>query len=286
MPATGSARSAGSGAGIRIASFGHALFAVTMIGLGIIGLMKGGFTAIGSGVRKNLPGRAALAYLCAAILLGAGIGLLWKRAAALSSRVLLAYFALWMLLFRLPLLAHAPKDPSVWWACGEIAVMIAGAWVLAVTFGGDRPGAVTGAMGLRLARGLYGFGLIQFGIAHFTFLQRTVSMVPGWLPGHLAWAYFTGGAMIAAGVAIVLGMAPRLAAVLSAWELSLFTLLVWVPVLVTGPDASSWNEFVDSWALTAAAWVVAESYRGLPWLALGTRPTLPANAPAGILPGP
>src|SRR5690349_6871159 len=97
-------KSTGTGAGFRIAGFGHALFAVTMIALGIMGLMKGGFTAIGSGVPKSLPGRTALAYLCGAILLGAGIGLLWKRAAALSSRVLLAYFALWMLFFRVPLL--------------------------------------------------------------------------------------------------------------------------------------------------------------------------------------
>lgn len=247
---------------------GRWVFAVTLIGLGIIGLITGHFTPTWSGVPAGLPGRAALAYLCALVALGCGAGLLWQRSAAVASRVLLAYFVLWFLVFRVPLVFEAAASSGTWWACGATAVMAAAAWVLYARL---NTGFASGDKGVRIARVLYGLGVIPFGVAHFTFLERTVSLVPAWLPWHLAWAYLTGCAFIAAGLAVLIGVSARLAATLLTMQMGLFTLLVWVPILLGSPSASDWNEFIESWALTAAAWVVAESYRSMPWLAVGKR---------------
>jgi uncharacterized membrane protein len=261
----------------RAPSIAHVLFATTFVALGIIGLIGGKFAPVWQPVPKAVPAREALAYLSAIVSVATGMGLLWRRAAAPAARVLLASLLIWFVLFRIPVALRAPSVEVSWEGCGETAVILAGAWVLYAWLASDwdrqRLGFAVGESGVRLARVIYGLALIPLGLAHIVYLKQTAALVPAWLPSHEAWAYFTGCAYIAAGVAVLLRVLAKPAAVLSALQIGLFTLLVWVPILATGPrGASDWSESLISWALTAAALVVADSYRLCSAAPSGQRP--------------
>lgn len=249
-------------------------FAATMIALGVLGLIKGDFAPIWNGVPKGLPAREVLAYLCTAVSLVCGLGLLWRRTVALAARVLLAWLLLWMLLLKVRFIVLEPMVELSYQRWGVTAVLVAGVWVLFAWFATDSDrlwfGFATGDKGVRIARVFYGLAMIAFGLSHFAYLNLTAPLVPVWLPWHVGWAYFTGCTYLAAGVAMLIGVHARLAATLSAWQMGVFTLLVWVPLMVTGTmTASQWGEFVVSLTLTVSAWVVVASYRGTSWLAMG-----------------
>lgn len=261
---------------MRITSLGHVLFATTMIALGILGFVKADFTPVWAPVPKATPVRELLIYLCALASLVSGVSLLFRRTAAIAARLLLGYLLIWFVLFRVPALFHAPTAQDSWSGLGETSVIVAAAWVLYAWFADSRDkqriAFATGDRGVRIARILFGLALIPFGVAHFNFIKETASLVPSWLPFHLAWAYFTGCAFIVAAIAILIGVFARLAAALSTFQIGMFTLLVWVPIVAAGSkDAFQWSETILSAAITAAAWVVADSYRGTPWLAINKR---------------
>ena len=269
---------------VHVTSAGHALFAIAMIWLGMMGLTEGTFVQVWQPVPKWVPARDALAYLCGFISLAAGIGLLWRRTAAAAAGILFASLLLWLLVLRLPNLFYQTPLVLVAWTFGSTAVMVAAAWVLYAWFADDRDrrrfGFVTDQRGVRVARVLYGLSLVPFGLAHFMYLGATTALIPAWLPWHVAWAYLTGAAFIVAGLAVTFGVFARLAAALSTLQLGLFGLIVWVPRVVTGAvNDFQWGEFVVTCALTAGAWVVADSYRGAPWLTMLARPAPPHDRP-------
>jgi uncharacterized membrane protein len=239
-------------------------FALGLIGLGVLSLAYGDFALQWQPVPTWLPARTYVAYASGAIMVACGVGLLSPRTAALSSGVLLVYSLLWLLLLKLPSVVMAPLVEVNWLGFGEIAVIVAGALVLVAADRRRRESSrfafATGANGTRIARILFALALIPIGLSHFVYAPQTTDFVPAWLPFRAGWAYLTGAAHIAAGLGVLFGVVPRLAAMLEAAMIGVFTALVWVPLVARAPTSQlQWTGFLISWTIAAAAWVVAGS---------------------------
>lgn len=259
---------------MRLTNWSHSLFAVGIIGMALLGLVYGDFPLVKQPVPHWAPWREAWAYACGILILASAIGLLFTRTAALASRVLLVYLLLWLLFLRIPRLAMAPSTILSWYVFGETTALLSGTWAIFASLGTQvrslRLKFTVGENGVRLARILFGVALFLFGLAHFGYLKYTASLVPAWLPWHLGWACITGASYLAAGLGTLFRIYPRLAATLAAGMMSLFTLSIWIPRVITMPaDQRQWTELLSSWTLAAGAWVIAESYRGIPWRSIG-----------------
>ena len=235
---------------MRYARVARAIFATGIIAAGIAGIVYGDFAGIWQSLHTSVSIRNALAYASAAIMLACGAGLMVKRTETLAARVLLCYLTLLALLFRLPAVLKTPRVEGTWQSMSEMVALLTGAWVL----------STSSTRAARVAQLVFGLALIPFGLAHFIYLDMTAPLIPAWIPAHTALAYFTGAAQIAAGVAILLNVVPRLAASLEATMLSAFTILVWIPAILAKPTSQgAWSELTLSWAISGAAWVVAAS---------------------------
>jgi uncharacterized membrane protein len=249
---------------MRMTGPGRLLFALSLAVLGAFTIGFPGFAPAWPLVPKGIVWHDALVNLSGAILLAGGIGLLVPRTAKPSSLVL-AGFLLLQLLLQIPHVAAHPLVEVMWEQTSENLIYVAGAWTIFSMLPRDG-GAFANLGNVRAGQMLFALALPAIGLSHMLYLDQTAPLIPSWLPFHVPLAYLTGAAHIAAGAGILFGVLPRLAATLEAVMVSLFTLLVWIPI-VTAPSPSrfDWAEICVSTVISGSAWAVAESFRGRSW---------------------
>jgi uncharacterized membrane protein YphA (DoxX/SURF4 family) len=242
-----------------ILPLGWRVYALGVMALSLVCIAWGDFD-LGQPVPKTFPGRAGLAYAAAALMLVAGAAVEWRRTVAWGAAALTVYYALIVVILMngRVVLAHQAEFGSYSGAAEQLAIAAAGLIVFAAS---ARIDAALAARLARVGQVVFGVCAVLFGGAHFFYMNLTTPLVPKWLPPTQEfWAYATGVAHIAAGIAILTGVQARLAAVLLTVMYASFTVLVHVPMLLA--DSSSrmnWSENALNLALIGAAWVVAES---------------------------
>jgi uncharacterized membrane protein YphA (DoxX/SURF4 family) len=241
---------------------GRCLFAIAAASVGILALAYGDYAPAWHAFPAWSPGRGACIEGFSLILLAASAALLVPRTSVPALWAIGVYYLIWAVIAAAPIGA-APLSIGAWYGTTEALTALAGVVLL---FSMIRP--ETPALAARLARIVFGLTCVFYGWSHFAYADYTAGMVPAWLPGGMAFAYVTGACHSAAGLAVIAGILPRLAATLEATMMSLFGLLVWVPTFLVDdkpkwatPPQNQWTELVVNLVLAAAAWVVALSLR-------------------------
>lgn len=251
---------------MRHIDFGRTFFGFGMAGLGVLGLVFGQFALQWQPVPASLPGW--LGYVNGGLLLAGGIGLLLpRRFAAIPALGLLAYLALWVIVQAVNAAAH-PLDVGANLPLFEDLALMCGAWFACAAIAKGGTGFLAGSGGLMAARLLFGIACLVFGASHFLYAGFTAQMVPAFLPFHLPLAYITGAGHFAAGLALISGVLARLAAVCEAAMMSLFVVLVHIPMVAAPPPDMTqlfWTMLFVACALSGSAWLLAASLKDRPW---------------------
>jgi uncharacterized membrane protein YphA (DoxX/SURF4 family) len=224
-------------------------YAVGAIGLAVLAFLYRDFAFQWQPVPAGIARRETLVLVSAGLLALGGVLALLPRTGFL--RLLLpVQYLVWALALHVPLVVAKPNVAALLGLAEILALATGGA----ALFLGRRPGGTRTAL-----RILFGLCAIVFGISHLVYPAITAAMVPAWLPKPLYWAYFTGGAHIAAGLALVSGVSARVAATLLAVMCGSFVVLLHAPRVWAAPaNRLEWTMLLVSLSITGAAWLARD----------------------------
>jgi len=252
---------------VHIITLGHVLFAAGLIGVGLLSLGSGDFAYTWQPVPEWVVWRSGFAHFSGLLLSGTGIALLIRGSSAKGAIVMSFYLALLMLSLHLPRVLYSPADVARWLGLCENLALVCGGWILARALSRWRtepPGKIW--TNQSVPQLLYAGACVVFGVSHFVYADATAGMVPAWLPYRIGFAYLAGAGHFAAGVAMLSGIVPGLAATLEAGMISSFVLLVHIPGVFSDPDSRpQWTMLSVASALAGAAWLLAGSFHRKMW---------------------
>jgi uncharacterized membrane protein YphA (DoxX/SURF4 family) len=257
----------------RLGTVGRLAFGTAILAFGVISLAYTDFVSSLQPVPASVPGYGTLAVLSGLALTAAGGAIAVGRGLRTAGLLLGAFLASWILFLHVP---SAFLEPALlrspWWIRTFETLTFAGAALILATAADP----LAPRYRIDRARVAIGLSLPVFGVLHLVYPESVAALIPPWYPLPMFWAYFTGFAQIAAGLAIATGVLPRLAATAAGlmyglWALTLHTPRNWCRLY--GPCEAFPELPMVEWAnlrpevtslfvavgMCGAAWIVAGS---------------------------
>ena len=249
---------------------GRWFFGVGVLSTGLLQLVTGAFVRIVPKLPAWVPAHSFWAYAIGVVLVVAGLALLSERTARVAGAVVGAMVLVMLVLLCLPELVVHPTlarpflHGFMWTKPFKALALVGGAALVAHSVPGGTSmlaPLVRGAVRLAPLGALFlAAFLVVCGVQHFVYNDFVTAMVPAWVPGQRFWACFTGVALFAGGVGILVPRTSRLAAGLSALMIFLWVLMLHIPrALLLPQHAFETAGIFEALALSGVALTVAAS---------------------------
>jgi uncharacterized membrane protein YphA (DoxX/SURF4 family) len=248
--------------------FGRAIFATAMAGLGVQCMVRGNavpaLEPVASSSSLQLVG-----WVTGVVLVAAAVAMLLHSTAYYGAAVVAAMLFLWVLLLHAPALAAAPRNGGEWTgalesiALGGAALLLFG--LMKVAAGYEREPEPIARRAMSIGRIMYGAAMPAFGVLHFIYVGYVSSVIPGWIPAHVFFAYATGVAHMASGLGILTGVFSRIAAYCTAAMFGSWVLIVHIPRVVANlHHPSEWTSMLIALGMCGGALLIASALSNIP----------------------
>ena len=214
-----------------------------------------------------IPGLVILAYISGALLFLVGAGIVFEKRTRPFSLVLGTVLLLIFCCYFIPyqfIVSSNYLHFGDWENAAKELALSGGAFVIAVSAAEKNDNAFTRFLSKLIPFGsiLFSITIISFGIDHFLFAKEAADYVPSWVPCHLFWMYFTGTALIGAGLAIILKIKPVLFATLLGAMIFTWFIILHLPRVMAAPAADMGSEVTSAF--------IALAYSGIAFAIAGT----------------
>jgi uncharacterized membrane protein len=247
---------------------GRWFFGVAVLSSGLLQLVTGAFVRIVPKLPAWMPAHPFWAYAIGLVLVIAGLALLSERTARIGGAIVGVLVLVMLVLLCLPELVVFPTlarpflHGFMWTKPFKALALVGGAALLVHSLPGGRSVFAPLERGLTrlapLGAAFLALFLVVCGLQHFVYLDFVTAMVPAWIPGQSFWARFTGLALLAGGVGILVPRTAKLAATLSALMIFLWVVMLHIPRAFVGPQhAFETAGIFEALALSGVALTVA-----------------------------
>jgi len=206
-----------------------------------------------------IPGQP-WAYVAGAVLAAGGLAILLGIRARTAAILLGSIILLWDLFRDVDWIRFLSTTLDI----AKALALGGGAFVVAGTFPREERSAGGVSPALRPLDRLIPLGrfflapqMIIAGSEHFIYAKFVFDLVPSWIPWHPFWTYFTGAALVAGGVGLLLRKTARLAAALLGAAIFIWVLVLHLPRAFAYANANEWTSVFQALAMSGTAFILA-----------------------------